>query len=132
MAECDWAILCDYAFLDVNRKTCMIGTFDKVFASNVPTVLNRSALAIKFLGQPTESVNFRMEIVRPTGGLLGTLAGTVQLAETGTAEMQLNIAGLSLPDYGVYAFKIYEGDSLLKVISFMVEKPPQPQMQARP
>jgi hypothetical protein len=25
MAGCDWAIVCDYAFLDIGRKMCMIG-----------------------------------------------------------------------------------------------------------
>jgi hypothetical protein len=125
MAECDWAILCDYAFLDVNRKTCLIGAFDKVFAPSVPSVLHQAALAIKFIGGAGEMVNFRMEIIRPTGGQLAAFEGTVQLAETGTAEMQTTIGGLPLPDYGAYAFNIYGGTALLKTLTFLVEKPPQ-------
>ncbi len=127
MAECDWAILCDYAFQDINRKACMIGIFDKVFAPAVPSALHQSALAIKFLGQSKETVNFRVEILRPTGTQLGAIGGVVQLSESGGAEVQMNIAGLALPDYGVYAFNIYSGDSLLKTISFSVDKPPQAQ-----
>lgn len=28
MAECEWAIVCDYAFLDAGGKMCLIGIFD--------------------------------------------------------------------------------------------------------
>jgi len=130
MAECEWAILCDYSFLDANRKTCIIGAFDKICTPMVPAVLHQSSLAIKFLGQPNTSINFKMEAVRPTGAQLIRFEGTVQLGETGTAEMQLNIAGLALPDFGPYAFNIYEGDALLKTITFLVDKPPQAAAQA--
>lgn len=131
MADCEWAILCDYAFLDVNRKTCMIGAFDKIFTPNVPSVLHQSALTIKFIGESGELVNFKMEIVRPTGGQLAAFEGTVKLVDTGTAEMQINIVGLALPDYGVYAFNIYAGTALLKTITFLVDKPPQGASQVK-
>lgn len=125
MAECEWAILCDYAFLDVNRKTCMIGTFDKVFASKVPSVLHQSALSLKLIGNANENVAFKVEVARPAGGTLATFEGAVQLVDTGTAELQFNMAGLPLPDYGPYAFNIYSGDALLKTITFDVAPPPQ-------
>jgi hypothetical protein len=131
MAECEWAILCDYAFLDLNRKTCMIGVFDKIFASSVPSALHQSALAIKFSGAANETVNFKVQILRPIGsGQLASLEGNVTLVETGTAEMQFNIVGLPLPDYGAYAFNVYSGDVLLKTITFLVDRPPQPVTRA--
>jgi hypothetical protein len=132
VADCEWAILCDYAFLDLNRKTCMIGTFDKVFTPSVPSVLHHAALAVKFSGAAGESVNFRVQILRPQpiSAELAAFEGSVQLVETGTAEMQFNIAGLPLPDYGAYAFNIYSGQALLKVITFVVDRPPQPVQQA--
>src|SRR2546422_315249 len=109
MAECDWAILCDYAFLDFGRKMCMIGIFDRVFAATVPSSLHLAALAMRLLGQPREMVNFRVEVIRPTGGQLAAFEGSVQFGDTGTSELQFNIAGLPLPDYGIYSFNIYEG-----------------------
>jgi hypothetical protein len=116
VADCEWAILCDYAFLDLNRKTCMIGTFDKVFTPSVPSVLHHAALAVKFSGAAGESVNFRVQILRP---------------QPISAELAaFNIAGLPLPDYGAYAFNIYSGQALLKVITFVVDRPPQPVQQA--
>ena len=130
MAECDWAILCDYAFQDAQRKTCMIGIFDRVFTPNVPTVLLQAALATKFLGTPGEQVNFRVEIIRPTGGQLATFGGNVMVAENGTLELQVRMAGLQLPDFGVYGLNIYAGQALLKNVSFQVAQPPQPTQQS--
>ena len=128
MAECEWAILCDYAFLDVHRKTCLVGVFDRVNTPRVPSVLHQSALALKLLGNPNENVAFKIEVVRPTGGALATFEGSVQLVDTGTAELQFNMAGLPLPDYGAYAFNIHSGNALLKTITFVVA--PVPQQQA--
>lgn len=91
MAECDWAILCDYAFLDVGRKMCMIGVFDRVYAPAVPSALHQSSLAMRLLGEPNETVNFRVEIIRPNGGQLARIEGTVQVGDTGKTELQLNI-----------------------------------------
>jgi hypothetical protein len=126
MAECDWAILCDYAFLDVSRKMCMIGIFDRIFAPRVPAALNHSSLAMRILGQPNETVQFRVDVVRPNGGQLINLEGTVQVGDTGKTELQFNIAQLALPDYGLYSFNIYEGQELLKTVGFLVAQPPQP------
>jgi hypothetical protein len=130
MAECDWAILCDYAFHDAGRKTCMIGVFDRVFTTNVPTVLLQAALAVKFLGSSGEQVNFRVEIIRPTGGQLATFGGSIVIAENGTVELQVRMAGLQLPDFGVYGLNIYAGETLIKNVSFQVGQPPQPAQQS--
>ncbi|HEV2114823.1 MAG TPA: hypothetical protein VGR48_02285 [Terriglobales bacterium] len=133
MVECDWAILCDYAFLDVQRKMCMIGVFDNVFAPAVPSTLHQSSLAVKLLGQPNETVSFKVEIIRPTGGSLAAFEGTVQVGERGAAEIQVNIAGLPLPDYGLYSFNVYVGTDLLKTAGFVVMRPPQtPPAQVQP
>jgi len=124
MAEVEWAILCDYAFQDIGRKTCLIGTFDRIFTKVVPAQHHQAALVIRFTGEPAEAVKFRLEIVRPSGGTIGTVNGEVKLAETGSAEFIANIAGLPLPDFGPYGFTIYVGDAAPKVISFTVAEPP--------
>jgi len=124
MAECDWAVLCDYAFQDIGRKTCLIGIFDRVFATQVPTVLLQAALGIKLLGNPGEQVAFRIEIIRPTGGQLATFGGNVVIAESGSLEVSVRMAGLQLPDFGVYGLNIYTAESLAKTVSFSVSQPP--------
>ena len=127
MADVDWAILCDYAFLDVGRKVCAIGIFSRVFAGAVPARHHQSAIVIRFIGEPGETIKFKIEIVRPvtsSGGTLATINGEAKLGDSGTSEFTTNIAGLPLPDYGDYGFNIYVAEKLAKVVTFSVVRPP--------
>jgi hypothetical protein len=125
MADCDWMILCDYAFRDEGRKSCLIGTFDRIFARSVPVTHSRMALAFKLVGDADEPVKFRVQIARPSGAELGQMGGETKLSEVGTTEINLNVINLQLPDFGVYAFNLYVNDQLAKAASFSVLQPPQ-------
>lgn len=121
MAECEWAILCDHAFPDMQRKMNLIGVFDRINTAAVPSALAQSALVVKLIGDPNEKVSLRLVVIRPTQGQLADVAVDVMLNEsTGTAEVQLGMAGLPLPDEGPYAFQLFNGQSMLKQISVMV------------
>ena len=131
MAKCDWAILCDYAFLDEKRKTCMIGVFDRIFAPSVPATHHQAALALKLVGESKEKVDLRIDIIRPNGGVLVTLRGGGELSEVGTTEITMGLQGMPLPDFGIYAFNVYIGDELDKTIGITVAHPPKPQQKAQ-
>src|SRR5438034_10368180 len=107
MAECDWVILCDYAFLDQAGKMCLIGAFDRVFATGVPSALHQSSITMKLLGDPAETIEFKVEIIRPTGGVLASVGGTITMPDPGSKNIQFNIAGLPLPDYALYSVNVY-------------------------
>lgn len=126
MAEVEWAVLCDYAFQDSGKKSCLIGIFDRVFAAAVPTTLNRSSFAAKIVGEPKEKTQLKIEIIRPTGGALATLGGPVELGDNGIVEVQVAIQGLPLPDWGLYAVNIHIGDDLAKSLGISVAQPPKP------
>lgn len=122
MADCDWAILCDYAFQDVARKTCAIGIFDRIMAAGVPAQHHQAALIFRLIGEPNEKVKFRVDISRPTGGMIGSIGGEVTMPEAGMAEFIANLQGLPLPDFGVYAFALTLGEAAMpaKVVSLTV------------
>lgn len=127
MADVEWAMMCDYAFKDSGNKSCLIGIFDRIFSKGVPTALNRASLALKISGEPKEKAQLKIEIVRPTGGVLATIQADVELADNGTAEVQAGIQGLPLPDWGIYGFNIYVGDVLSpKTITITVGEPAPP------
>ncbi|MDR7522213.1 MAG: hypothetical protein QN168_07110 [Armatimonadota bacterium] len=128
MATCEWAILCDYAFQDIGRKSCLIGIFDRIFAARVPATHHQAAVVIKLVGNPQERVQIRLAISRPTGETLAEVTGTAQLSDAGTLEQGLNLGNLPLPDFGIYAIKIFLGDAPdpAKMITFTVTRPPQP------
>src|SRR4051812_31718909 len=116
MADIEWAMMCDYAFQDAGRKTCLIGIFDRIYSANVPTLLNRASLALKLTGEPKEKARVKIEIVRPTGGVLTTLQADVELGDNGAIEIQVGIQAMPLPDWGLYGINAYIGDELLKAI----------------
>ena len=89
MAECEWAILCDHTFKDEHGKICLIGIFDRISAKSVPTTHHQLAVVMKFVGDPKEQIRFRVEIVRPTGGLVGAFSGEGHLSDTGVVEINV-------------------------------------------
>lgn len=125
MAEVEWAMMCDYAFKDNGNKTCLIGIFDRIFSQGVPTALNRASLALKVVGEPKEKVEVKIEIVRPTGGVLATLQAGAELGDSGAVEVQAAIQNLPLPDWGLYGFNLYL-DSVLspKTLTVTLAEPP--------
>ncbi|MFQ5880955.1 MAG: hypothetical protein ACE5I9_00595 [Candidatus Methylomirabilales bacterium] len=104
---------------------CLIGIFDRIFASAVPATHHQAALALKLVGEPKERVQLRVEIVRPTGEVLKKIEVGGELNDVGTAEIPIGMAGLPLPDFGIYAFNVYIGDELARTIGITVVRPPQ-------
>ena len=123
MASVEWAVLCDYAFQDVARKTCLIGIFDRIFARAVPAQHHQAAFVFKLIGDPDEEVDFKIEITRPAGGTLGSVGAKIKIPQAGTIEVLSNLQGLPLPDYGPYAFTLYLGSELAKVVGVTVIEP---------
>ena len=120
MAECEWAILCDYAFRDEGRKTCVVGIFDRIFTQAVPSQHHQASLVFKVMGDANEEVNFKLEISRPTGGMLGAIGGKFKISLAGTVDVIANLQGVPLPDFGLYAFALYLGDELAKTVVLTV------------
>lgn len=122
MAECEWLILCDYAFQAERGKLCLIGIFDRVFATSVPTKHHMAAVAFLLVGEPKEKVALKLEIVRPTGGSLLSLEMESQLGDTGVSRGNIGIGDLLLPDFGNYALQIYANEALIKTSTFTVQQ----------
>jgi hypothetical protein len=125
MVKCDWAVLCDYAFLDASHKMCLIGVFDRIVSQSVPSVHHQAALALRLVGNPNEKAQVRVEIVRPTGGVLAKLGGEAVLGPTGSANLTLHFTGMPLPDFGIYAVNVYAGSELIRTLSLTVSEPPK-------
>lgn len=135
MADVEWAILCDYAFLDAARKHCLIGIFSRLFTPAVPAVHHQAALVIKVSGNPNEEIKFKVQINRPIehgGTTIATFGGSAKCGEDGTVEVSSNIANMPLPDFGDYSFNIYIEENMVKAVPFTVMRPPvQPPQQSK-
>lgn len=124
MAECDWAVFCDYAFLDARGKMCIIGIFDNIYAKQVPTIHPQAFLVVQLRGKQKEGVSIRIEVVRPGGTSLLRIDGSGQIGDGGGAAMQLSLSPLQLPDWGRYDCNVYVNDALAYTAKFSVLKPP--------
>lgn len=133
MADCEWAILCDYTFRDQAGKVCLIGIFTRIWTKNVPATHHQAAIVVHFVGEPNEEIDFRIEIVRPTGGLIGKLEGKGRLSPDGTADINQNIGMLPIPDFGTYAVQVFVSNELAKAgVTFVVAKTAEGQEPTRP
>ena len=124
MAECDWALLCDYAFLDAGGKMCLIGIFDNIFAKKVPTTHPQASLVVQLRGSPKENLAVRIEILRPTGAVLQRVDARGEISDEGGAAINLRLMGLQLPDYGAYDCAVFVNDALSYTAKFTVRKAP--------
>lgn len=123
MAECEWAVICDYAFLDARGKMCLIGIFDRIFAKTVPASHPQAALVVQLRGKPQEAIAVRIEIVRPTGGVLKRVEASGQMSDSGGAGLQLAFAPIQLPDYGDYQCCVFVNDERSYTARFVVARP---------
>jgi hypothetical protein len=125
MADCEWIILCDYAFPTQNGKLCLVGIFDKIWTTNTPVTHPQLAIAFSVIGEPGENVGMKLSIIRPTGAPLQSFNTTFVLPNEGSARSSFQILGLVLPDFGPYAIEADLGDGPPKVVHFNVQAPPQ-------
>lgn len=130
MADCEWAILCDHAFLDQAGKMCVIGIFDRVFVGQVPAQHRRAHVVARIAVKPKENVAVRIDLVRPTGAVLKTVNVPVAVPDSTEADayvhVHLVLDNLPLPDFGAYRCNVYITDELKWSLRLVVERMPQP------
>lgn len=127
MADCDWAILCDHGFQDLERKTCLIGIFDRIKTPSVPALIPRACFVAYVLGTPGEECRFRIELAREAGAPLFTVDGNFIIPDSGSHNLFANLVGFVIPEYGSYSFNVYLNEFLSKAVTLVVETPPKPQ-----
>jgi len=122
MADCDWIILCDYAFPAQHGKLCLIGIFDTLFAKQVPVTHPRSAIGFSIIGEPGEHVASKLEIISPTGEVLSKAEMAFDLPDQGSAFIHIDVYGLTLKDFGRHALQMDLGDGHPKSAWFTLRK----------
>lgn len=123
MATCEWAHLCDYAFLDNQGKTCLIGIFKAIVTARVPTTHTRCAVVFNVSGMPNEEVNLRVQVIRPDGrDPLINVSSPINLGTAGEHTAVLELNNIVLPDFGPYEVVILLDGSQAKSISFDVSR----------
>lgn len=126
MADCDWIVLCDYAFPAQNGKLCLIGIFDLLGVPSVPYQHDRAAICFSVIGEPGEHVHLKLDIIGPTGQhVIPTFEQTVTLPDAGGAQGNIELRGLKLKDFGRHAIQLDLGEGVPKTAWFTLKELPQ-------
>jgi hypothetical protein len=125
MAECDWIVLCDYAFQGHLGKVCLIGIFDLIFAPDTPIKHERAFIGFSVIGEPGENVLLKLEIIGPKGESLGKVAREFTLPDSGSAQVALEMKDLMLKNFGRHAIQIDLGDGQPKSAWFTLKQSPK-------
>jgi hypothetical protein len=121
MAECEWAILCEYPFRDAQRRLGMIGIFDVVAFDELPQLLRHGWLNLKFRGQPGERVSFAVRIFPPDAEVIDTPEPPAAIiGDSGSTEMSLDLQDLTIERVGSYEFEILVNSQPALVTSLKV------------
>jgi len=126
VAECDWAVFCDYAFEDNRGKLCLIGLFQYIHAASFPASHPTLFFVVHLVGAPHERTEITVDVAGPGGRILTTLIekANVGLTVDGTANLLLNVSGQPLPDPGRYTFTIRTGSTVLRTATLSAAKIP--------
>src|SRR4051812_42703894 len=124
MADCDWVILCDYAFIAVPNKLSMIGVFDTIFSHEVPVTHQHAAVGFSIIGEPGETGQMKLEIIDPNGQPITQGGGNFTLPDSGSGYASLEFWNLVLPEFGRYAIQIDLGEHVPKVAWFTLKQVP--------
>jgi len=127
MAECEWIILCDYAFAGENGKLGIVGVFDVIGAVETPALHPRAAITFSLIGEPGEQGELKLKLIGPSGQVVIDVAQKYILPEAGSARGFFEILNLQLPELGRYAIEIDSGDIQPKTAWFSLKQSSQPQ-----
>ena len=122
MAECDWIILCDYAFPALHGKLGLIGIFDTIYTKTVPIRHPRAAIGVAIIGEPGEKVQAKLEIISPTGKPLAKGQIGMTLPNQGSAFAHIDLQNLLLAEWGRHAIQLDFGDGVPKSAWFTLRK----------
>ena len=104
---------------------CLIGIFDKIWATKTPATHAQAVIAFSLVGEPGEQISLKLQIIRPTGAVLNTFENKIVLPDTGSIRSSFEIRNMILPDFGPYAIQVDLGEGPPKAVSLIVQPPPQ-------
>jgi hypothetical protein len=116
MATIKWAHYCDYAFLDITRRLCMVGVNNELnLPEALPVVLQATTLVALLDGPHAQQIKLDFRIVSPGGdvvqpgkfvlthefGYLFVHVHSLQIQAEGVLRFQLDFDGVQVLDLPV-------------------------------
>lgn len=127
MPSLEWTLSCDYAFFDENRKACMIGLFDRIWADSFPVTHPLFFVVVQWAGDGDETFSHRARIVAPDGAQIAETHGVdVTVSPDRGAGVNSRFAGVTFPQPGVYRVELLANDNVIGSIPLRLTLRSQP------
>jgi hypothetical protein len=128
--------ICDYA-QDMGGKLVIVGTFDTIFAPNLPIQVATCHVAarIRFRASDAGKIPFEARITAPDGkDVIPPMKGTMNIqvlpgAESAAHHLCLGIGGLPFNTYGRHSLTLSVRGQELRSLPIYVSHPPQQAVQ---
>ena len=115
--------LCDYAMTSQQGKLSIIGLFDRIFVTQVPSKYSRFFAVAILSGEAGKTYEVSLSLVSSSGeSVLPKRSVKVTFGGNGRANLLTDIANLTLKDIGEYKLQVSAADKLVGEASFYVTK----------
>lgn len=127
------SLLADYANLSTEGKLNIMGIFQRIYASSVPTIHPQMQLVLQFDVEPAERGTQKaidIHLVDADGNKLASVGQSMVIPSDAPLGSQIpliaTLTGLAFPKYGDYTFHILINEGIKAQVPFKVEPFPKP------
>ncbi|MBI1919039.1 hypothetical protein HYS29_00415 [Candidatus Microgenomates bacterium] len=116
--------LCDYALLSNDGKLSIIGIFDELRVTQLPSMFVDKFLVATVQGEPSKSYLIKMKLIKDGKdiNLLNPLSLKINTSFNGKSNLIVRLANVQINEEGDYYFKIYNEDIEIGKILLKVGK----------
>lgn len=107
MANIDWAVLCELAFLDRQERLCVIGITTELPVPRLPLVINQLMIVAKLTDlRPVEEIQIAAAVITPRA-MWATPADDHGLTiEMVRQHVLVTLRGIPLSEEGIHTFRL--------------------------
>jgi len=115
--------LCDHAMTSQQGKLSVIGLFDRIFVTQLPSKYPRFFIVAIVSGKSGTSHEVELRVKTPTGkALLPKRSVSLKLGGNGKANVLTDVANLTFEEVGEYTIEIVTDEDQVGSTSFFVSK----------
>lgn len=127
MPNLEFALSCDYLFEDADRKTCIIGVFERIWADSFPARHPFFFVASRWTGDPGETFKQRARIVAPDDSeVVLTTEVRATIPPGGGTRVYNKFVEITFPQPGAYRIELLADDDVVGSISLDLSLRDQP------
>ncbi len=116
-------VMCDFALVSKEGKLSIVGIFDRMFVTDLPSSFLRFFIVATVKGEPGIEHKIKVKAESPSGkDFFASNEISVTLGNNGRTHHITDVANFPLPETGEYKLKLLSQNKQLAKITFSVTK----------